>query len=563
METPEYIAKFYGGDTNKILQALQSGALKAFAPAPFDETLAAAAADYAQRTRAAAQAQQAPQQTVFQKLFSPAQPQLPMGAPAGLGATPQAAAMPPMDAAPQMGMPPQEMALPQEMAPPQDMGALPPQEMPMMAEGGMVPPYMAGGGLSDVPLPDGMFDEPSNGGFGDGYAGGGMVAFAPGGNIDAARLRRALREQESRGDYGVMNAEGSGAMGAYQFMPPTAKALAKRLGLEYRPDLLQGKKGRSKEGIDYQERLMDAQMEDILAYSGGDIGKAGAYHFAGPNKKGHGAKTRKYEQDILRRYSGSKDTGDNELAGAARGANTLYGMPTDLQGNIDLFTSLMPEESAEQLEYRKELEEGLSPENRAQDKKDAFYGGLAKFAARLGSSKNPSFLGGLAETLGAGAGDIAESLEADKARIREMQRERTALSNATRKEKIEALQMGVNLNVKAADLAENIEDRKQDAKFKEAALAIQSAQLNAELLKIAAESQDKQNTKEQFIQTFYDQFTEKGYSPTLARQYAYISAEMALEKIKGSGEGLFGGAETGGVTSQKSVNTLDYGSLKD
>jgi hypothetical protein len=44
---------------------------------------------------------------------------------------------------------------------------------------------MDGGGLSDLPVPDGMFDEPSNGGFGDGYAGGGMVAFAAGDAVDA------------------------------------------------------------------------------------------------------------------------------------------------------------------------------------------------------------------------------------------------------------------------------------------------------------------------------------------------------------------------------------------
>jgi hypothetical protein len=90
-----------------------------------------------------------------------------MAAPAGLGATPEAAAMPPMG-----------VASPQEMPAPQD-------EMPMMAEGGMVPPYASGGGLSDMPLPDGMFDEPSNGGFGDGYAGGGLVAFAAGDEVDA------------------------------------------------------------------------------------------------------------------------------------------------------------------------------------------------------------------------------------------------------------------------------------------------------------------------------------------------------------------------------------------
>jgi hypothetical protein len=61
-----------------------------------------------------------------------------------------------------------------------------------MAEGGMVPPYMSGGGLSDMPLPDGMFDESSNGGFNDGYAGGGMVAFNPGGPVKAKGIAALL-----------------------------------------------------------------------------------------------------------------------------------------------------------------------------------------------------------------------------------------------------------------------------------------------------------------------------------------------------------------------------------
>jgi hypothetical protein len=84
---------------------------------------------------------------------------MPPAPPAGLGATPEAAAMAPQ-------MPPM------------------PQGGPGMAEGGMVPPYMSGGGLSDMPLPDGMFDESSNGGFNDGYAGGGIVAFATGDEVE-------------------------------------------------------------------------------------------------------------------------------------------------------------------------------------------------------------------------------------------------------------------------------------------------------------------------------------------------------------------------------------------
>jgi hypothetical protein len=165
LQSPEQIAKDYGGNKQKIAVAMQMGIL--------DPTAGTLAGMFIDRMRSAAQTEQVPQQTVAQQTFAPPAPAAPPpGAPAGLGATPQAAAMPPMNAAPPMGA-----------APPQGMPA-PQGEMPMMAEGGMVPPYMAGGGLSDMPLPDGMFDEPGNGGYGDGYRGGGLVAFNPGGEVE-------------------------------------------------------------------------------------------------------------------------------------------------------------------------------------------------------------------------------------------------------------------------------------------------------------------------------------------------------------------------------------------
>ena len=52
------------------------------------------------------------------------------------------------------------------------------------ADGGSVAPPYAGGGLSELPIPDTMFDESRNGGFDDGYAGGGLIAFAGGGDTD-------------------------------------------------------------------------------------------------------------------------------------------------------------------------------------------------------------------------------------------------------------------------------------------------------------------------------------------------------------------------------------------
>lgn len=266
IQSPENIAKEYGGNKQRIAQAMQLGII--------DPTAGVLAGMFIDQMRGAQMQEGANPPTVAQQVMGGAPPAPPVPTPpaGGLGATPQAA--PPMA----------------------------PMTPPVPAPEG-APMGMADGGLVGIPVPETMFDEPDNGG----YAGGGLVAFADGGGIDAERLRRALLMQESGGDYGITNREGSGAMGAYQFMPDTARALAQRAGLDYRPDLLAGKGGRSKKGIEYQERLMDEQMKDILAYAGGDVSRAGVYHFAGPNKKGHGPKTRQYGKDILRRYAGSKD----------------------------------------------------------------------------------------------------------------------------------------------------------------------------------------------------------------------------------------------------------------
>lgn len=87
-------------------------------------------------------------------------------------------------------------------------------------------------------------------------------------------------------------------MGLGQIMPDTARALASRLGLPYRPELLSGT---SPEARAYQDRLTDAALQEAWNYGDGDPTRAAYYYFAGPNQKGWGPKTRKYGQDILRR----------------------------------------------------------------------------------------------------------------------------------------------------------------------------------------------------------------------------------------------------------------------
>jgi hypothetical protein len=319
LQSPEQIAKDYAGNKQKIAEAMQMGVI--------DPTAGTLAGMFIDRMRSAAQQEAAPQQTVAQQTFAPPAPPAPppMGPPP-MGAPP---APPPMGPPPEMGMPPQEMAPPQG-------------EMPMMAEGGMVPPYASGGGLSDVPVPDGMFDEPSNGGFGDGYAGGGMVAFAAGGRTGYEDFRRAIIAQESGGRYGIANAEGSGAMGIGQLMPDTARAIAKRLGLPYRPELLAGKDEASRK---YQDTLTSEAVKEAFEYGKGDPQLAAQYYFAGPNKAGHGPKTQKYGMDIMRRL-GMEGTPMPREADTSTAGGRAMSLEDQLAFSNSMFAGL-PRESME------------------------------------------------------------------------------------------------------------------------------------------------------------------------------------------------------------------------
>ena len=152
IQSPEDIAKDYGGNKQKIAQAMQLGVV--------DPTAGVLAGMFIDRMRSAQVQEQAPQLSVAQQVMGGAPSAPPLAG--GLGATLPAA--PPM--APDMGM-----------APP--MEAPMPEEAPMgMAAGGMFEaPYMKDGGLSELPIPDGMFDENRDGG----YAHGGIVAFADAG----------------------------------------------------------------------------------------------------------------------------------------------------------------------------------------------------------------------------------------------------------------------------------------------------------------------------------------------------------------------------------------------
>jgi len=149
MQSPERVAETYGGNKQKIAQAVQMGVI--------DPTTGLMAGMFIDRMRSAQAQEQAPNQTVAQRVLGPQAPPAP---PPGLGATPQGMQM--------AGGPGPQMAAPPQMIPPAPQG----------------PVRMAVGGLTTLPVPDDMYDEQS-------FAGGGIVAFADAGDVRTKR-RKAL-----------------------------------------------------------------------------------------------------------------------------------------------------------------------------------------------------------------------------------------------------------------------------------------------------------------------------------------------------------------------------------
>jgi hypothetical protein len=198
IQSPEQIAKDYGGNKQRIAEAMQLGIV--------DPTVGTLAGMFIDRMAAGAAQGQAPQGTVASQVFDQQTPpaQAPGGAgpgapPMGMGAPPMGA--PPPDMSMGMGAPPPDMPMPPPS--PEDM-----QPMgPGMADGGMVAfarggesrsldlqsllpfpeaglPEEAGfadGGVASLPVPDDMFN--SSVGDNQQYADGGMVAFAAGDEV--------------------------------------------------------------------------------------------------------------------------------------------------------------------------------------------------------------------------------------------------------------------------------------------------------------------------------------------------------------------------------------------
>jgi len=428
IQSPEDIATEYGGNKRKIAQAMQLGVV--------DPTAGVLAGMFIDRMRAAQMQEQAPQATVAQQVMGgapPAPPAPPTAPSGGLGATPQAA--PPM-APPQGGMPP-EAAM------------APPQEAPMgMAEGGMVPPYAAGGGLSDAPIPDGMFDEPSNGGFGDGYAGGGLVAFAggsPGRRMtDEEYLAYILNKESGGRNYrkdGTPLISPRGAKYAMQVRDDTAR----KPGYGIAPAKADTPDEYNRVGREYALALRKLYGDEggAAAYNMGP----GAYEAYKAGKRGMPKETQNYIAELgggLGSASRMDALSDAEvpdiLALAARNRQAL--------------SDNMSPETKRRQELIAEIEAGLAPEAQKKDADRNMWAAFAKAGFDFAAGKN------LAEAAGEAVPALVKGRSEQKAASRADRQALATLEKMSNEEKQQMEQLALELAKAQAGLLSD--ERKMD-----------------------------------------------------------------------------------------------------
>ncbi len=82
-----------------------------------------------------------------------------------------------------------------------------------------------------------------------------------------------------------------------QVLPDTARGVAQKLGIPYRPDLMTGK---TADAADYQRRIGQAYLQEGLQKTG-NLRDALHYYHGGPDRTMWGPKTRAYANSVLNR----------------------------------------------------------------------------------------------------------------------------------------------------------------------------------------------------------------------------------------------------------------------
>jgi hypothetical protein len=144
----------------------------------------------------------------------------------------------------------------------------------------------------------------------------GSTGPAPSGNTDADAVWRAAIQQESGGRPGVIGPDTAygNAQGLTQMLPATAQAMAEKLGVAWRPELMTAA---TPEAAAYQEQLGRAYFDEGLQKYGGDVRKALAYYHGGPDERIWGPKTAAHVNAVMARVQPGDMGGSPVLAGGS------------------------------------------------------------------------------------------------------------------------------------------------------------------------------------------------------------------------------------------------------
>jgi hypothetical protein len=276
-----------------------------------------------------------------------------------------------------MGMAPPPQGMPM---PPQDMGMAPPppQDMPMPPQD-MAPQGMAEGGIAGLPIPDTMFDEPTNGGFDDGYAGGGMVAFSDGGSTGGFGdyIEQTVRKLDpniqitGRARTPARNAQVGGVAGSYHVIDA-----ARDVGVP---------PGMSKPQFIAQLKSVFGADYDILPSGGNSV------HIEPGPKLGEKVRAGALPSDA-------------PAIMPERGFGTAEGRSRSVEDEFqNLQRRFGPTEKEQEVEDQRiaRAEEMASPEYYEAQRKDSMWETLAAIGFNMASSKSPYLLQAVSEAAAA------------------------------------------------------------------------------------------------------------------------------------------------------------------
>lgn len=244
-----------------------------------------------------------------------------------------------------------------------------------------------------------------------GYAAGGMV----GGPADAyeaeiARLFPHLVQQESGGQAGILGPQTryGQAQGRTQMLPATARQMAERIGVPWRPEMMTG---RTEEAASYQDRLGMEYLREGFSRTG-NARDALRYYHGGPDRGIWGRNTNRYADEVLARagetapppptapgltgadgFSNPQNIANDSMSIGARIAESLglgggLGSIQEMYGDV---SEMMPDATAPYAEVLQRLQGEEGRERGANRGRALMDAGLAMMSART-----PNFMSALA-----------------------------------------------------------------------------------------------------------------------------------------------------------------------